>query len=874
MKQRLFALALLVLIPSGLISVEDSASKTQKDKDEELFNACRGDDPIRVKRLIERGSNPNATKVEFGEKTPLLVAIEVGSPKIVEALLESGADPKCGAAKGKETPLHLAAQSGVDSDRGNAAAVEIMRLLTKAGADPNAVAYESSPLSIAAQRHPARMQFLLDHGAHAGFRELAAAIRWLQMEPFELLLSKGAKPDALLPDRRTLLHQLASAHGSGYAREVIPSYLRKALDRLLELGVPVNAKDSEGMTALHYSAQGGDIELATWLLEHHADVNAKDMRGVTPLLKWAGSYNKRKEMMKLLLANGADPTAMDADGHDLFEHLAGEARWEDVFEMLDSGLKPASPETLIFNLARQCGEASVASTLFVRLSERLVPMLKDPDMVDDEGLGFISWSVRAANEPTLKYLLKRKLKLNVPDRHGRTPLIWAVLCGNERAAELLRDAGAKASARDDTGRTAGDYEKLIKSKWAAPALGQSDGGGLGESKTTEPEDIFTAVWRGDLKLLKVQASEHPELMSELRYGLSPIMLAAALGHGECFDFLARTGDGVAADLESPASLAMRNGHAALAIAWLQREGKAAKPKEISAVWSAGYENQQWRAVRDMLDAGIPPGDMAWSLLCGAARASDAALCRKLLDLGAPVLKPEHDPCNDRELDRTPNALVAAIIQKDVKLAKLIALRLAAEPSDGRQAALNLALCEAATYGNLPMVKMLLSDTAASPDRLKKPKDDPFATNPRDALASAVKGGNLDIVQMLVAKGARPVKEDGDRLLMEALSGSHVDIFEFLWKNGANPVDPAANGDTSLHGAARLGKKSLVERLLAAGANPTLKTQWGQTPSEVAASNGFTEIEKLLIKAAVQWTQKHPIPVTSPAAPEASQTPSR
>ena len=70
--------------------------------------------------------------------------------------------------------------------------------------------------------------------------------------------------------------------------------------------------DRNGVTPLHWAANGGHTETAALLLSNRADTNAKDNNGVTPLHAAAGKG--RKEMVALLLANKADVNARDVNG--------------------------------------------------------------------------------------------------------------------------------------------------------------------------------------------------------------------------------------------------------------------------------------------------------------------------------------------------------------------------------------------------------------------------------------------------------------------------------------------------------------------------------------------------------------------------------
>ena len=56
-------------------------------------------------------------------------------------------------------------------------------------------------------------------------------------------------------------------------------YVKRHLDK----GSDVNAKDEDGVTPLHYAAEGGYNEIVELLIDKGANVNAKDENGATPL---------------------------------------------------------------------------------------------------------------------------------------------------------------------------------------------------------------------------------------------------------------------------------------------------------------------------------------------------------------------------------------------------------------------------------------------------------------------------------------------------------------------------------------------------------------------------------------------------------------
>ena len=57
----------------------------------------------------------------------------------------------------------------------------------------------------------------------------------------------------------------------------------KDVNRHLDEGMGVNARDPYGRTTIHYAAQRGHKEIIEMLIAKGADVNAKDHTGRTPL---------------------------------------------------------------------------------------------------------------------------------------------------------------------------------------------------------------------------------------------------------------------------------------------------------------------------------------------------------------------------------------------------------------------------------------------------------------------------------------------------------------------------------------------------------------------------------------------------------------
>lgn len=204
----------------------------------ELYNAAHFGKYKEVKKLIDKGANPNS---ENNQGVPaLLAAACLGHTKVVKVLLASNAKVDLRNNEGA-TPLHSASLEGHR---------DVVKLLIASGADVNARFGDgSTALHVATQ------------GCH--------------VEVVNLLLSSGAEINAIDSMGLTPLHSV----GKG---------CRRIVQLLLKKGADVNAKDRYGTTPLHLAVveygKYKDIKLVKLLLNWNANVNIKDNKGFTPLM--------------------------------------------------------------------------------------------------------------------------------------------------------------------------------------------------------------------------------------------------------------------------------------------------------------------------------------------------------------------------------------------------------------------------------------------------------------------------------------------------------------------------------------------------------------------------------------------------------------
>ena len=119
---------------------------------------------------------------------------------------------------------------------------------------------------------------------------------------------------------------------------------REAVRALLKQGVDVNAAQGDGMTALHWAARLGDVELAQMLLYAGANVKAMTRLGsYTPLLMAAQIGNA--PMLQALIKAGGDPKAATNNGTTPLMLAAASGKADAVRVLLDSGADPNAKES-------------------------------------------------------------------------------------------------------------------------------------------------------------------------------------------------------------------------------------------------------------------------------------------------------------------------------------------------------------------------------------------------------------------------------------------------------------------------------------------------------------------------------------------------
>jgi ankyrin repeat protein len=354
-----------------------------------------------AKLLIAQGIDVNA-KLKADGSTALTWAALLGEAELVRLLLDKGAAVDARLTDDR-TPLLCSATSGVgfeilkelgsrtlekqleqESRTGEEEppSLEILKTLGPWSEVNEWKQRNPGPASFLNSRYVEVAKLLLDSKAdvNAKLADGSTALMWAsilgQADMVSLLLERGADANAKLADGSTAMDwaavyerqdvvTLLARHGSAVPlATAAASGLKNEVQRQLDQGADVNAKDARGTTALMTCTRVGDLETTTLLLDRGADVRAKDERGWTALNE--SVWNNHLQLATILLDKGADPNAADNAGWTPLIQAAWKGQTEAVSLLIARGAEINTRDTFgktAFMRAVEMGHRDVASLL-------------------------------------------------------------------------------------------------------------------------------------------------------------------------------------------------------------------------------------------------------------------------------------------------------------------------------------------------------------------------------------------------------------------------------------------------------------------------------------------------------------------------------
>jgi uncharacterized protein len=212
------------------------------------------------------------------------------------------------------------------------------------------------------------------------------------------------------------------------------------VDELIARGIPVDAAEGDGTTALQLAVLGGHLPVVDRLLFAGADVRAKVVpQGLTAL--HVAVRRDRADIAKALIAAGADVEAKTAIGSRPLHVASRNGAIATLDVLIERGAAVDAPDQAGLTALHMAVVSHRAGAV-----KRLLAHRANIEARDATGASALLFAVMEGDQHIALQLLERGANVNVHNDAGMTPLHGAALEGHGAMVKLLLARGADVVA--------------------------------------------------------------------------------------------------------------------------------------------------------------------------------------------------------------------------------------------------------------------------------------------------------------------------------------------------------------------------------------------------------------------------------------------
>jgi uncharacterized protein len=416
----------------SLLQQKADVNVAQVDGTTALHWAVRADDLEAADLLLKAGAKVSVANREGA--TPLQLAALNGSAALIDRLLKAGADANASLSSFGDTALMMAARTGK---------ADAVKVLLDAGAKVDAKETWGDTTALmwaVSEGNHAVVRLLIDKGADVNSR--SKFVPSATGRGFE-----GATPIA------ARANQAAEENASGSLTPLMFAAREGDLESatmLVGAGADINTKGGDGKDALGLAIFNGGYDVASFLIDNHANVNQPDAQRFTPLF-WAVDRRNMETAPNF-------PWVVTADPLPLIKKLldAGANVNYLVNNTPRARMRDGSPRIVFATALMRAafsGDIELVKLLLAHGADtKIISKDSETMLMAACGTGFIPGYSKgrtpAERLEVVKLLIDLGQDVNAADDYGITPLMVAANIGDVPIIQYLVDKGADLGAYD------------------------------------------------------------------------------------------------------------------------------------------------------------------------------------------------------------------------------------------------------------------------------------------------------------------------------------------------------------------------------------------------------------------------------------------